>query len=272
MSLLLTQLGGDDFNRPNENPLTPTKWTGVSDGYLALQVVSHACRGVSTVSTSLENYTEVDCGQDQWCQVQVNITPGSFSGMDVSVRMETAPDPDSDYDLELFDLGDHYSLQMFRYNDYAPTLLYDNQNFAFVNGDTIGLAAVGTTLYALHNGSIIATIVDSGPDVLMSGPPGLFVSEVTAVSDVTLTNFTCGSASITSSVSSVVDSRAITTLTPNSSRTLQQTVIYDVPKSTSLRNWFNTSFTRSLNLPEDSRSSDPTDSRNTSYIPENSRS
>jgi hypothetical protein len=63
--------------------------------------------------------------------------------------------------------------------------------------------------------------------------------------------------------SSVIDSRAVTAITPNSSRTVQGTAIYDVPKADS----------RSQGAPVDSRAAAfiPTDSRVAPNIPQNSR-
>jgi hypothetical protein len=62
--------------------------------------------------------------------------------------------------------------------------------------------------------------------------------------------------------SSVVDSRAISTTTPNSSRNVQGTLIYDVPKVDS----------RVAGAPVDCRVSKPVDCRVSPNIPQNSRS
>jgi hypothetical protein len=70
---------------------------------------------------------------------------------------------------------------------------------------------------------------------------------------------------------SVPDSRATTDTTPNSSRNVQGTLTYDVPKSFSLRYWFDTLFNRTQPLPVDSRVTAPADSRTAPNIPQNSR-
>jgi hypothetical protein len=94
-------------------------------------------------------------------------------------------------------------------------------------------------------------------------------SQTVSGADITNVNFT---ATPVSAYYSVPDSRAVTAITPNSSRTVQGTKIYDVPKAFSLQYWFDTLFNRTQPLPVDSRAQGaPVDSRAAGQAPQNSR-
>ena len=70
MGLIYTQLAADNFQRANENPLAPSRWTAPSD-IPPLQIVNDEC-----VCTDLTEsnciYTGITWPDNQWAQVQID--------------------------------------------------------------------------------------------------------------------------------------------------------------------------------------------------------
>lgn len=145
----------------------------------------------------------------------------------------------------------------------TPTFSPVAGTYSSAQSVTISSATAGTTIYYTTNGSTPTT-----GSTLYSGPVAV-ASSLTLKALAVKTDFVdsaIGTAvyTITSgaNVYSVPDSRAVTATTPNSSRNVQDTLIYDVPKVDS----------RTAGAPVDSRTAGaPVDSRVFPNIPLNSR-
>lgn len=131
-------------------------------------------------------------------------------------------------------------------------------------------------LSLFQNGFLILQVQDT-TNALTSGFPGMLMLSATSLSNNQISSWAGGNANVIPTypalVYSVPDSRTVTTTTPNSSRSVQGTLTYDVPKVFSLMYWFDTLFNRTQPLPVDSRTSKPVDSRSTTAgtTPQNSR-
>lgn len=136
-------------------------------------------------------------------------------------------------------------------NTNGTTANLGNVTVGMVNGDTLGFSAVGSTLIVTKNGATVLTLSDSG---LAGGHPGPYVFGTGGGS---VFNFQSSSIGAPASAYSVPDCR----ITPNLSRLLQGTLIYDVQTSSN-----------STVPGVDSRAAGaPVDSRVAPNIPQNSR-
>jgi len=72
MAFVFTQLGADNFNRPDENPLDPTNWLTMSSGQYAgssMQIVSNQC--TETDAFGSMNLWSGAIPADQYCEFKV---------------------------------------------------------------------------------------------------------------------------------------------------------------------------------------------------------
>lgn len=133
----------DDFNRPNENPLSDGgAWTNGPGALNNMQVVSN--RAVTDSGNGSAYVSSVAFGPDQEC----TITLSGLSGVGPWVRLQ------ANGDGYLGFLSNSTTLLLFRVSGGGVfTQLGADFNFAAViSGDTITLRAQGTTLTVYVNG------------------------------------------------------------------------------------------------------------------------
>ncbi len=225
MSIFLSQLASDSFQRPNENPLAHPPWTkdALSQG---LQIISHLAQGTATFTDCIELYTGVSSPNDQYTSATLGATIAGNANLVLGVRMT-----DNGTGLQMPGYftriagAGTWTLQT------GSSTLATGSGLTVNSGDVFSLAAIGTTLYLFQNGVQLGSAVDT---TYSSGSAVLCCSTGASASAVQVSNFACGSASTspggTGTGYSVPDCR-VSPAGPNSSRVVQGTLIYDVQTS-----------------------------------------
>lgn len=195
MSIYLTQLATDSFNRANVNPLT-SPWTIDEYGDPGMQIVSDACEPPNTFYEGFQSYAYANMPSNQY----VSVTLGTLAAGGSDVYMAARYNDNGDsfnanpatpcYVLELsaYGGGAWYLFEWASQNLLAYGLPYLPEA-----GDVWTLAVIGTTLYVIQNGSQLASVSDS---THASGLTGLGGFTATA-GNVVVSNFSMGSASNT---------------------------------------------------------------------------
>jgi hypothetical protein len=186
MSLTLTQLASDNFQRANVSPLT-SPWTLASVGSQpGLQIVSELCEGGEFGAAQF--YIFADLPNDQFASGTVAALPTDENGFMLFVRvtdngstLNTWPG----YKMEVFNNGSDGE-----YGVFTPASggILSGSGLTINPGDVFTLAAIGTTIYVLQNGAVIGSVTDTS---YSSGGTALECD----AAEVRLSNFAIGSAS-----------------------------------------------------------------------------
>lgn len=264
MALVFTPLATYSFTGPNANPLDPTIWSptpGIPPVNIAnLQLLSNACEGTSLAegpndAGNSENFTPpgVSWPQNQYIQGQLSALTGTS---EFGLYLHATPNVNNYYMLDAFDNGDGtVDFEILKgLPNYDVTSLFENAALPFTQSDVFRCAWFNGTIFCYQNGVLIGQADDSD---YVSGVTGVFMFPVTALANARLINLEAGLVTDSSLPYSVPDSRT----TPNLSRDIQDTLIYDVQTSSN------------SSVPGvDSRTAGaPVDSRVASIIPLNSR-
>jgi len=168
MGLILNQLGQDNFaTDSNQNPLASPPWTAPST--YKLEVSAGLCTGNSG-GIGGEQYTGVSLGNDQYASGTIaDISAYGDSAMILAIRASGNGSGaefvwDNGYELQVYpDPEDSRSFfELLSRTSGSATFLTDGFVFSAPNnGDVWTLAAVGTTLYVLLNGTQVASLTDS---------------------------------------------------------------------------------------------------------------
>ena len=255
-------------------------WT-TPTGATKLQIVSGNLVEASATSTTCAMlYSGAVFGNAQYSEVTIQTLSATGQFALPAVWMQSGAF--SDYEVLI--QGPTGSLvsgfQIMKRISGTQTALGPSQSITLQVGDVIRLSVfMGAdgfpVLSAFQNGYLVQQVQDHS-NALSSGAPGMIVF-ATVLTEAQISSWAGGNANVIPAypalVYSVPDSRTITSTTPNSSRNVQGTLIYDVPKVFSLMYWFDTLFNRTQPLPVDSRTSKPVDSRSTTAgtTPQNSR-
>lgn len=194
--LKLTTTYTDQFT-PSANPLNPANWTTFAgDGALQAVAVGAApgyCRA-ATLTPSGAYLSSLSLPANQFVSVTLqSLTVGSLAGFDLYTRSDGSTA--NCYFLNVTDNGDGtVSIIIGSVVSGTESDLTTLASVAFANGDTFGIAVVGTSIFALHNGAQIGTAVNNQ---VGSGFVAVdIVPLVSASTDVRLAALTAGSASI----------------------------------------------------------------------------
>jgi hypothetical protein len=187
MSLNLTQVASDNFQRANVAPLT-SPWTLASVGSQpGLQIVSELCEG--NISGGAAQFYTHDLPNDQFASGTVAALPTDENGFMLFVRvtdngstLNTWPG----YKMEVFNLGSDGQFGVFT---PASGAILTGTGLTINPGDVFTLAAIGTTIYVLQNGTVLGSVTDTS---YSSGGTALECD----ASEVKLSNFAIGSASV----------------------------------------------------------------------------
>jgi hypothetical protein len=194
MSLNLVQTASDTFQRANENPLASPPWT--QNGTDALQVVSDLCEATAILG-QCEIYTGTTLAANQYVGATYGAQPANSSQIYVFARNQSAS-------TALYN-GQNYSLRVYRFNSSSTATLYASNNAATIigsasnltvsNGDVWQLAAIGSTIYAIQNGTVLISATDT---TWASGSySALNIVDQAALTDVKLSLFSIGTAALT---------------------------------------------------------------------------
>ena len=160
----------DNFNRANENLDASANWTTPTGSPTIFTLVSNKVHGTSggggislcMVATATENF-----GNDQKAECVISaIGSGDFGSP--AVRLDDAGDG---YGIRA-DGGNFSSRRIVRLDAGVATVI-GGVNFVPVNGDTLRIDVIGTTIKAYINDSEIDSVTDSTHSV---GQPGMFYS------------------------------------------------------------------------------------------------
>jgi hypothetical protein len=184
MSLTLTQLASDNFQRANVNPLvSPWAAPSITQG---LAIVSEVCEGPGEYGGW--QFYDYDLPNDQYASATIATLPEDENGFMLLVRatdnggnVVTIPG----YLLEVFQFPGNCEWEL-----RIPGSEILSGSVAAINpGDVFTLAAVGTTIYVFQNSTLLGSITDT---TYSSGGTALECD----ASEVHLSNFAIGSAAV----------------------------------------------------------------------------
>jgi hypothetical protein len=202
VSLYLTQLASDNFQRANENPLNPTIWTPVqAQSGEELQIISDQCTGTFNSNTYFgsEQYTGISWPNNQWAEITLGAYENlaGFSEVGIVLRAPLYPTGSSAFYIlttQIIAGGTQFNLVGPKGTILQPT------GPAISTGDTILTACVGSALYVFHNGTLLGSSNDTS---VTSGYAGTLVKS--AFSGATgLTNFVGGLCSLGPTIGSII--------------------------------------------------------------------
>jgi len=225
---VFTQIASDNFIRANENPLSGGgKWLTSPTGQ-PLKIVSDLVE--SNQGADVFCFQPYSGGltwpNDQYSEITVTACANVNDFVGPLIRTSTSPGLRTFYVATLQGgLGSSVSL-FIQYGDGSNIhTLVGPLSVVLNSGDRLRLGAVGTTISAYINGTLVPGSIISDSHIA-SGLPGI-VSLADAVANVQVGGWSGG---ITASPYSVPDCRNYGNF-PNSSRDVQDTLIYDVQTS-----------------------------------------
>src|SRR5258708_14845591 len=87
MSIFLTELASDNFQRANESPLINPPWSTDTFGQGGLQIISHLAQGTATFTDCTEIYTGVSLPNDQYASATLGAGIVGNANLVLGVRM-----------------------------------------------------------------------------------------------------------------------------------------------------------------------------------------
>ena len=205
-NVVLNSLFEDNFQRPNEDPLSDGgKWATVP-GTDTLRAFNNVCQesGFLILNYGTALYTGV-LPQDQFGQFTlgtVDDSAGTGLSFDIFVRSDSGNVNLYGFDIET--TSAQVPATVYKANGASiQTLATLDPSVVAVPGDTWTLAAVGAgpvTLYLFRNGTLVQTVVDNGPPILGGSAGPAMTGDEISTAHGTLTDWQCGGASVTSSI------------------------------------------------------------------------
>jgi len=186
-ALQYTTLFIDNFHRPDEQPLDPTKWTvstvpGDDDD---LAVVNNVCVSVAPAFDGVEAVTGIAVPADQFLVVTI----GQFlynGGSAINLFARSTLDVQTAYYAALFNKQVELSVFVAGVETSLGTVA-----LAAINpGDILRLEAFGSLISVLYNDVVLISVTDT---TIASGLPVLEVAADTVASDTTARMFATGS-------------------------------------------------------------------------------
>jgi hypothetical protein len=260
MSVFLTVLASDNFFRPNESPLASPPWARDTFGQAGLQIISNLAQGTATNTDCTEIYTGVSLPNDQYASATLGAGIAGNANLVLGVRMV------DNGSISLGGMPGYFTRIAGTGNGGAWTIqdgsgghvLTNGSGLTVNSGDVFVLAVIGTTVYLFQNGTQVGSAVSA---LWSSGSAMLVCATGASASAVQVSAFATGKASTTPGGTGTGYSLPDCRLSPNSSRVVQGTLIYDVQTSSN-----------PAIPPTDSRAAGaPVDSRISSNVPLNSR-
>jgi len=188
MALTLTPLATDTFQRANVNPLV-SPWTLDTAGDPGLQIVSDLCEGAAGEGGQFYDY---DLPDDQYVSITV-AAMGSECLFQIFVRTTDTGIAWGEQDTVGYRL--EYSGGEWLITTPLGGVLISGSGLAVSPGDTFTLAAVGTTIYAYHNSTLLGSVTDT---TYASGITALVLAPYPTLNTAQVSNFTIGSAAVQS--------------------------------------------------------------------------
>lgn len=183
------ELARDNFNRPDESPLTASRW-GQITGFEYLVIQSHICYAQNDplIAYGGQRYIGAAFSNDQYAEVTVN---NLTTILQVIVRCDEAG---TCYYLSIqgSSVGGGFAntWSIVRYDAViqdGPILLSGSTTAAL--GDVFRIEIVGTSITAKKNGTILGSVDDS---IIAGGLTGFFLEYALAQSEASASLFTAG--------------------------------------------------------------------------------
>lgn len=185
----------DTFNRPDENPLDPTKWTkDPTNTYGTLQIVGKKCIASTTnPNGSSAVYTATPLPPNQFVEFQIAALKNDIH-VSAQVMLRAVPTTLTCYALVI---GSNFGgpttvnivVNVFL-NSSGPIATPIKLSGQTVNiGDVFRFQVIESVLSVFQNGLLIATTVDTS---IKSGNTGIFLFPNGNINDVAVTNFKAG--------------------------------------------------------------------------------
>lgn len=198
MSLAFTQLSAYSFTRANANPLDPAFWTtcvpGPGDGppFEPLAVVSNQCvcpTSVSNANTGGCLYIGTVLPND--CYAEMVVTTMSAHGFTgIGLRSDITTFVGYEVFIGPGPLGGPVTIELANTGPGSATAIDLTKTMVINPGDSIGIAAVGSNIYALVNRVIVLAGFDPQ---YTSGSSYIEMLDEVSVNDVQIASFSCGS-------------------------------------------------------------------------------
>jgi hypothetical protein len=203
MSLILTPLYTDHFS-PNANPLNPADWatyTSHTGPLSALRALTGACEAADILHTvATEKLVAISTPNDSYASASfanVDLTTTAVGAFGVRADTSFASDTDGWF-VSITGNGNSTdsTLQIYaQYNDAGNTdIIYTNSAYVPNPSDVWTIAVIGQTGYGLLNGTVVGTHNSAGGRT--SGDVIIFLDNIAAVTDVTLSGLVVGSAAL----------------------------------------------------------------------------
>jgi hypothetical protein len=197
MSLNLTPLQSDSFQRANVSPLT-SPWTIDEDNDAGFQIVSEVAEPSLGSTECAQFYTYSSTPNDQYCSATLAAALGASSFLMIKVRTTDTGGiwinlPG--YRLYVTSAG---AWHVYRDSSGGQTQLLSGTGLTISSGDVYTLAAVGTTIYAYQNSVLLGSVTDT---TYASGSVMLGGEGSGSASGLQISNFVMGSAAVASTYS-----------------------------------------------------------------------
>lgn len=191
MSIFLTQLASDNFQRANESPLIHPPWSTDTFGQGGLQIISHLAQGTATFTDCTEIYTGVSLPNDQYASATLGAGIVGNANLVLGVRMTDNGSVSlggmPGYFTRIAGTG-NWTLQ----DGSGGHVLASGAGLIVNSADVFVLAAIGTTLYLIQNGAQVTSVVNT---LWSTGSAMLVCATGASASAVQVSNFACGKAS-----------------------------------------------------------------------------
>jgi hypothetical protein len=188
MSLTLTPLATDNFTRTNVSPLA-SPWTLNIAGDAGLQIVSNLCEGTSNDAYCGQFYDYADLPDDQYASITV-AQMGSEGSFEMFVRSTDTGVTFGSQDTTGY-LFTYYNGRWSVGSVVGGPLM--SGPMTVNSGDGCTLAAVGTTIYAFQNSTLLGSATDT---TYASGITLLVLAPYPTLNTVQVSNFAMGSAAV----------------------------------------------------------------------------
>lgn len=151
-SYVYTKLAEDTFQRPDENPLTPLKWTLTTGGVSApIKLVNHQVVGTSGSLTSSMYYSAASIPPNQY----VEVTTGTIDATG-TLEFEARASLDSQIGYVV-----QYQSNFLIFAGGAPIQVFGVISTTIKTGDKVRIECFGTRVSCLINGEIVASGKDA---------------------------------------------------------------------------------------------------------------
>jgi hypothetical protein len=199
-------------------------------GQAGLQIISHLAQGTAINTDNTELYTGVSLPNDQYASATLGAGIAGSANLVLGVRMvdngSISLGGMSGYFTRISGTGNGgaWNIQ----DGSGGHVLVSGSGLTVNSGDVFVLAVIGTTLYLFQNGVQVTSVVNA---LWSSGSAMLVCATGASASAVQVSAFATGKASLTPGGTGTGYSVPDCRLSPNSSRVVQGTLIYDVQTS-----------------------------------------